>query len=517
MKRLLSLLVAIVMVISVVPATFAAGDVGGTPDVGLWDVEEITNIDLTANLAAGDDNGCYYLWTAGEDGKMIVTSSAAAGYAYNIVMTKGETVVSGTSLELDVVKGDEVLIQVVATGEGFPAGSVTVKGAYYVEPAPETGVVINAQPQDFGYVVNGNATFTVDATNVVKYVWYFRKTETASWSIASSFSGYTTATLTVPVKNETYTGWQFRCRLDAADGKQTYTEVASLFPKVAEVGKITAQTNCPVVERKSAVFVVTAADAVRYQWMQSTDGGATWTALSADFNGAQSNRLTISAFDSRRNNQYKCKLWDASGAFTFSDALTLTISPNPLVAESQPQNTVVIEKKEASFTFNVTGAEVAKYQWQTSRNGTSWGNTTLPTYNQATFTLTAYKSRDGLYFRCIAMTKDGNMITSEPAQLTLAENPIVVDAQPQTVTVAPNKTATYTFKISNAVGTVKYRWYVSKDGANTWAQIGSNFGGYTDTLAIPGTTARNNWCFRCYAIDEAGNFITSGYAVLKVQ
>ena len=143
MKRLLSLLVAIVLVISVVPATFAAGDVGGTPDVGLWDVEEITNIDLTANLAAGDDNGCYYLWTAGEDGKMIVTSSAAAGYAYNIVMTKGETVVSGTSLELDVVKGDEVLIQVVATGEGFPAGSVTVKGAYYVEPAPETGDTFN--------------------------------------------------------------------------------------------------------------------------------------------------------------------------------------------------------------------------------------------------------------------------------------------------------------------------------------------------------------------------------------
>jgi len=524
MKRFLSLLVAIVMVISMVPAAFAAGEVGGTPDVGLWDVEEISNINLTANLAEGDDNGNYYLWTVSEDGKMIVSSSAAEGYAYNIVMTKGETVVSGTALELDVVAGDEVLIQVVATGAGYPAGSVTVTGAYYVEPEPpvepETGVVINAQPVDFGYVVGGTATFTVDASNVAKYVWQFRKTETADWANASSFTGWKTATLSLTVPNETYTGWQFRCRLDDADGNQTYTDVVSLFPKVANITITQYSENKPVVEGKVATYVVIATGAVRYQWMSSNDGGNKWTTIGAnDTNGATTNRLNIKAWNSGAGALYRCKMWDADGAFTYSDNFTMIVAENPLVGEPTPSEVWAVKGTNASMTFNVSGATIAKYQWQTSRNGTTWGNTTLPTYNQATFTLAAYGSRDGVYFRCIAIAEDGNKIISDPIQLKIEVPPFEIVLQPTNVATTVGTAGVFNVAVQGheeLEGDLTYVWFYQIPGKDTWTAVGSNYGGKTPTLSWPGQARFNGYRFRCQIKDAAGHYLYTDKVTLTV-
>ena len=117
MKRAISMLIAIVMVLSLVPTAFAASETATV----LEDISEF-NVELNA------DNGYYaeYSWTPAEDGNLSL-------YQYTdkeieMMLTQGENSATsyfedadgayyGFSVSLDVVAGEEVIIEVLNANE----------------------------------------------------------------------------------------------------------------------------------------------------------------------------------------------------------------------------------------------------------------------------------------------------------------------------------------------------------------------------------------------------------------
>ena len=118
MKRVISMLVAIVMVLSMVPAVFAASD-----DAII--VEDISEIAVELNA----DNGYYamYSWTPAEDGELSVYQYTEKNI--EVMLTQGDNFASSYSVDeegaewygfgaaMDVVAGEEVIIEVVNSVE----------------------------------------------------------------------------------------------------------------------------------------------------------------------------------------------------------------------------------------------------------------------------------------------------------------------------------------------------------------------------------------------------------------
>jgi hypothetical protein len=88
-------------------------------------------------------------------------------------------------------------------------------------------IEIIKQPQDQTAIYNSTAYFTVEATGVTSYKWYYRRSATASGWSATTMTGYNTATLEVAVTSAR-NGYQYRCLLKDDEGNEIYTEPATL-------------------------------------------------------------------------------------------------------------------------------------------------------------------------------------------------------------------------------------------------------------------------------------------------
>ena len=87
-------------------------------------------------------------------------------------------------------------------------------GSVYTEPATLTVVaqpVITQEPESTTAAVGETAKFTVKATGVKSYQWYYRTSASGSWA-KSTLPGATTATLSVEGKTSR-NGYQYRCKL----------------------------------------------------------------------------------------------------------------------------------------------------------------------------------------------------------------------------------------------------------------------------------------------------------------
>jgi hypothetical protein len=86
-------------------------------------------------------------------------------------------------------------------------------------------VEITAQPQSVTAASSENAVFTVEATNVYSYQWYYSKTSGNVWAKTSAESNQT-ATLTVAAKGKN--GYWYRCDMKGLDGVLYQTEIVTL-------------------------------------------------------------------------------------------------------------------------------------------------------------------------------------------------------------------------------------------------------------------------------------------------
>ena len=73
-----------------------------------------------------------------------------------------------------------------------------------------------------------------------------------------------------------------------------------------------------------------------------------------------------------------------------------------------------------TFTVTTSVVEGFTYQWQYSRDGEKWFNTTMTGYNTDTLIVSATKARDGYRYRCVLTGSKNSKIESGAAVLTVS-------------------------------------------------------------------------------------------------
>ena len=286
-----------------------------------------------------------------------------------------------------------------------------------------SGAKITSQPEDVTTAAGTTAVFKVQAEGTgLKYKWQTSKNSGTTW-VDSGFKGYNTDTLNVPVIKDR-NGYKFRCIVSDKDGCSVTSEAATLTVTSSTTPdiKITSQpADVTTAVGTTAVFKVQAeGTGLKYKWQTSKNGGQTW--VDSGFKGCNTDTLNVPAIKDRNGYKFRCIISDKDGCTVTSEAATLTIgSATDIVITGQPEDVTAAVDSTATFKVTASGTEL-KYQWQTSKDGgATWVNSGFKGNNTDTLTVPVIKDRNGYKFRCVITDKDGCVVNSNAATLTVTK------------------------------------------------------------------------------------------------
>ena len=329
--------------------------------------------------ASSGDNACYWQYRTSEDGEWRKST-------------------------LPGCNSDALFVTATASRNGYQYRCAYCYdfGTQYTDPATLTvrGVAtkptITTQPKDLTIVSGGDASFTVKATGVDSYQWYWRENSSASWQ-KSTVSTATTKTLVYKNLTESKSGRQYRCKLTNSAGS-VYTKAVTLTVTSAEKPKITTQPkDLSIAAGGDASFTVKATGVTSYQWYWRENSSASWqksTVSTATTKTLVYKNLT----ESKSGRQYRCKLTNSVGS-TYTKAVTLTVCTKPTIT-TQPSSKTVSAGTSVRFTVKATGGDLS-YQWyyRTSSSG-EWKKCTGTGATTRTLTVEAKSYRNGYQYRC---------------------------------------------------------------------------------------------------------------------
>jgi S-adenosylmethionine hydrolase len=136
--------------------------------------------------------------------------------------------------------------------------------------------------------------------------------------------------------------------------------------------------------------------------------------------GATTATLTVPMLAYRDGNQYKCVITDQYGNVITSDPAKLTQKKDDVTITDHPEDVEVAVGENAVFTVVLSKDEGVTYQWYYSDNGTDWAKTGMTGATTATLTVPMLAYRDGYQYKCVITDQYGNVITSDPATMHLA-------------------------------------------------------------------------------------------------
>ena len=152
------------------------------------------------------------------------------------------------------------------------------------------------------------------------------------------------------------------------------------------------------------------------------------------------------------------------------------------------------------------------YQWQYSKNGTSWYYTGMAGAKTAELTVTATAARNGYQYRCVITDAYGTQVTTDAALLTVTEGQITTSGPQDQVAVGG--IAVFTVEVEGEGLT--YRWQYQRADGTKWFDT-TMTGCKTNELTVTATKARNGYKYRCIVTDAYGNETVSEEALLTVE
>lgn len=363
-----------------------------------------------------------------------------------------------------VSAGDEILISDAATVSLF-------------EP-----VKIVEQPRSVTAAVGDQVVFTVDATGEnLSYQWQY-SVNGSYWSNCTSGS-YNTDSFGFVMQSR-FAGRRYRC-IVSADG-ESVTSSAALLTLIEKNKIVTQPEDISVAAGKTATFHVEATgEKLSYQWQYSLNGSY-WSNCSGSGHDTDTFSFVMQKKFSGR--QYRCVV-TADGETLTSKAATVSLKEAGKIV-GQPESISAAIGERASFHVEFSGEDPA-YQWQYSVNGSYWGNCTGGSYNTDTFSFVMQERFAGRQYRCI-IKAGGETYTSAAATVSIAGEELI-EAQPEDVTVAAGKTAS--FHVGASASGAKYQWQWSADNV-TWKNCtGSGYN--TDTFSFTAQQKYSGRYYRC--------------------
>ena len=264
----------------------------------------------------------------------------------------------------------------------------------------------------------------------------------------------------------------------------------------------------PTVDAQFKVEAV--GDGLTYKWQYKSASGNKW--YDTKLTGYNTDTLTVKVYG-RNGYQYRCVVNDAYGNQVVTDAAILTVIPpaDAVKITTNPANVAVTTGENAIFTVAAEGTDVT-YQWQYSRNGSTWYDTAMEGNNTATLTVEATIGRNGYQYRCVVNDANGYSAVSAAAVLTVGNGSgesDITGPQDQTAT-----SGTAVFTVEAAEGCT-YTWQYQRADGTKW--FFTTMEGYnTNELTVTVTASRDGYKYRCIIVDSNGNEYVTEAATLHV-
>lgn len=530
MKRLLSLLVVIAMMVSLMPNVFAAKEEVDFDELTgrLVVLEDIAEINVV--LAEGSD-GMIYQWTPDANYNLSLSYTAPEGTEIAVTVTQGEASAAAADGAVSMDVWAEQVVEIEVSEAAALAAEFTISGEAWAVPGSDewNGIFLG---QMENAVTAAGTTFSGNTT------WY-----------QGYFSGTVMTITGTGAYNVIYNGET----IAAVDGVVS-TAVASANPRmpvvfaIDAVGEYTISFAYPAGSQANPAQLVIGENTVEfaegageyfYNWTAEEEGKLVITMPEGNWQYTLSNMTTgvygeiqwsdsdpvanPAVLDVAAGDVIELKVltydpanpWATpAGSITFTADFELPEPPAPaLTITAQPESLTRLPGEAASFTVVAEG-EGLTYKWQYKNAGEeTWRNTSLTGYNTATLSVSnavVGSTHNGRQYKCIITDANGNSVETEPATLTVIY--MISDAKSQGVQIG--ETAVFTVKHSDPGAT--YRWqYKGNTSASTWANTSAT-GNKTDTLQVVAKATNNGYMYRCNITLSDGTVLTSKEVYLNV-
>ena len=371
----------------------------------------------------------------------------------------------------------------------------------------EKELTIIQQPESVTGKLGETAVFTVEAEgDGVNYQWQYCNNGSSTWK-NSSMTGSTTNSIEVKITKGRI-GQKYRCILkDSRDNKLVSEEAQIMLAEEKELA-ITKQPESVTGKiGETATFTVEAeGEGVTYQWQYCNSGSSAWK--NSSMAGSTTNSIEVKITKGRIGQKYRCIVKDSKGnKLTTEEAQIIQKEEKKLAIIQQPESVTGRIGDTAAFTVEAEGEGVT-YQWQYCNSGSSaWKNSSMTGSTTNSIEVKITKGRIGQKYRCILKDSKGNKLTTEEAQIKLAEEKeLAIVKQPESVTGKIGETAVFTVEAEGEG--VTYQWQYCNRGSTSWAN--SKMAGCdTNSIEVKITKGRIGQKYRCILKNSKGNKLTT--------
>lgn len=334
------------------------------------------------------------------------------------------------------------------------------------------GPAISTQPTTVSLCNSGNALFSVVATDAVSYQW---QRNAANLTETVTFTGTTSATLTVAGPTTAENNTFYRCLITASNGCTTLSNSVPLYVYTTPI-----IATHPVDVTKCAgtsgnvtftVAVTSPPPGLTYQWQEKVGSGSFANLTNGGvYSTVTTSTLTLTGVTAGMNgNKYRCVVGTCTTPVISFEA-QLTVDSPPVVI-LQPVASTICAGMSTTFTTNATGLGVT-FQWQKE---TGTGTSTYANianggiYSGATtetLTLTNVPvGETGLRYRCAVTASGVCAAANTSTALLTVRNPPTFNTQPINKTICEGLSTSFSSSINFNGASPVYQWQENPSGS----------------------------------------------------
>ena len=359
---------------------------------------------------------------------------------------------------------------------------------------------ITEQPENVTVNEGASAAFSITATGVSSYQWYYRTSPDAEWTEVTSAAGKTANySFTTAARHN---GYQYYCEISNATeslSSEIVTLTLNLKPTIVEQPE-----NTTVYETDPVTFKVVAEDAESYQWYYRTSSSGEWKAVSAE--SGKTAAYGLKAALRHNGYQYRCQVMNDVGS-TYTNTVTLHVNKK-LVILTTPSDITVNEGATATFTVSATSTD--SYQWYYQKPGESeWYAVSAESGKTASYSFTTAARHNGYQYYC-ELSNDTDRVLTNVVTLTLNLKPTIVE-QPASIGVPVGDEAHFAVE---AEGADSYQWYYRTSSSGSWKAVSAESGKTADYV-LTAALRHNGYQYRCHVTNNVGGVYTN-VVTLKV-